>query len=366
VIFFVTPARADWTVREYLSKWGLPVADRIRIRHYEDFLAASAFERGTYVLSGLCGLTPGGRDRLQELMERLTREGGFRFLNHPARSLRRLGLLEELSRRGLNAFRAVRATADFERLRYPVFLRSEMTHDGALSSLLRSPHDVEAAIGRSLLRGRLLKDLLVVEFVDTADAAGNYRKYSAFVVGDRVLPRSLEIGRNWMLKHSRSEFTLPIMEEERAYMVGNPHGAELARIFAAARIEYGRIDYAIADGRLCTWEINLHPTIGRGPGPSKGLIPKDLLPYREETKSFFYHGFAEAWADVDLPSAGAPATISASDACSRAASDLVDPAPLDGSRRPAWWPVRRFAEAAAAAFLPVVGRRAVARARRSD
>jgi hypothetical protein len=91
-----------------------------------------------------------------------------------------------------------------------------------------------------------------------------------------------------------------------------------------------------------------------------------LLPYREETKSFFYHGFAEAWADVDLPSAGAPATISASDACSRAASDLVDPAPLDGSRRPAWWPVRRFAEAAAAAFLPVVGRRAVARARRSD
>src|SRR5262249_14439772 len=145
------------------------------------------------------------------------------------------------------------------------------------------------------------------------DSAGYYRKYSAFVVGDRILPRSLEIGRNWMLKHSRSEFTLPIMEEERAYMVGNPHGAELARIFAATRIEYGRIDYAIADGRLQPWEINLHPTIGGGPGPSKGLVPQELLPYREETKSVFYRGFAEAWAAVDLPSGGAPVTLSASE-----------------------------------------------------
>ncbi len=130
MIHFVTPASADWTVREYLSRWGLPVADRIRIEHYETLLGRGRIESGTYVLSALCMLSPEERTVLANLCERLAAERSFRFLNHPTRSLRRLGLLEELARLGWNDFRAVQATGDFASLRYPVFLRAERTHTG--------------------------------------------------------------------------------------------------------------------------------------------------------------------------------------------------------------------------------------------
>ena len=99
------------------------------------------------MLSALCMLSPEERTVLANLCERLAAARSFRFLNHPTRSLRRLGLLEELARLGWNDFRAVQATGDFASLRYPVFLRAERTHDGALSPLLRSRREVEAAMG---------------------------------------------------------------------------------------------------------------------------------------------------------------------------------------------------------------------------
>ena len=73
---------------------------------------------------------------------------------------------------GYNSFRAVRAGGDLDGLRYPVFLRNERSHDGAVSPLLTSAREVDEAIGRALVSGRRLRDLLVVEFCDTADARG--------------------------------------------------------------------------------------------------------------------------------------------------------------------------------------------------
>ena len=366
MIHYLLPAGFDWTVREYLSRWGLGVADRIRITAYEDFLEQDRVDRGTYVFSALCTVSDAVRRTLAERRTRLEAEGGFRFLNHPTGTLRRLGLLEELERRGWNDFRAVRTTDDFSGLRYPVFLRAERTHEGALSPLLRSRREVEAAIGRALLRGRRLDDLIVVEFCDTADDRGYYRKYSAYAVGDRVLPRALECGRAWMLKHSHSDFTREIMEEERAYVLENPHRDQLARIFSAARADYGRIDYAVKEGRVQTWEINLHPTIGRGPGESKARIPAELLPYREETKAIFYRDFQEAWEAVDLPSAGQPAV---SDPAARRDNPVVAPRLEAPSRLPrilrkGLRPLRRAGERLAAPLLPLLARDAIRRARR--
>lgn len=365
MIYFLTPADSDWTVREYLSRWGRDMADRIRIRHYEDLFPETTLERGTYVLSGLCGLTEETRRRLETLRGRLDREGGFRFLNRPTRTLRRFGLLEELARRGWNEFRAVRASGDFEGLRYPVFLRAERTHDGAQSPLLHSPREVEAAIGRSLFHGRPLSDMLVVEFCDTRDAKGYYRKYSAFAVGDRVLPRNLECGRAWMLKHSRAEFTPATLAEEREFLIGNPHEAQLRRIFEAAGVEYGRIDYAVRDGRVQTWEINLLPTIGRGPGPEKHLVPKDLEPYREETKAIFYRSFREAWEAVDLPGGGRPPVSVAVESVSGSAENVVERSAsrLTRAVRLAPRPLRRLAELLGAPLFPTIGRAALQRAR---
>ena len=47
----------------------------------------------------------------------------------------------------------------------------------------------------------------------------------------------------------------------RRYMETNPHERALREIFQLARIDYGKIDYAILGDRLQIWEINTNPVV---------------------------------------------------------------------------------------------------------
>jgi hypothetical protein len=47
-----------------------------------------------------------------------------------------------------------------------------------------------------------------------------------------------------------------MVAEEWAYLHDNPHERELRQVCELARIDYGRIDYAVVDGRIQVWEIN--------------------------------------------------------------------------------------------------------------
>jgi hypothetical protein len=199
-----------------------------------------------------------------------------------------------------------------------------------------------------------------VEFCDTADANGYYRKYSAYIVGDRILSRSMEYGRSWMLKHAQSEFSEPMLLEEREYIFGNPHEKDLREIFGVAGVEYGRIDYAIKDGRIQTWEINLHPTIGRGHGfPRRsGRVPAELEPIRLVGKEHFYRGFEAAWREVDLPSGARPAIPVALDPQIVRAARSAERRPGRPLRflRGALRPFKPLLETVARPLLPLVGR----------
>ncbi len=306
MIHFLVPAAGKFGIDDYLAKYGVALADRVTPVTYEELPTRTRFERGTWILAGLERLGPASLALVTAVHSAMESAGGFRTLNHPTRTLRRFELITELHRRGLNDFRAMRASrADLRALRYPVFLRTENAHDGAMTGLLKSAEEVEAAIGNALVHGHALADLLVVEFCDTSDADGCYRKYAAFVVGDRVVPRSLAYGKAWMLKHSTSSFTRPMVEEELAYVSSNPHAEQLREVFRIAGAEYGRIDYALKDGRVQTWEINLNPTIGRGLRPSRGMKPlgPELEAIREETKGWFYRGFEAALREVDAGAA---------------------------------------------------------------
>src|SRR6185503_4318919 len=128
---------------------------------------------------------------------------------------------------------------------------------------------------------------------------GYYRKYASYRVGERILARSLNAGAHWMLKLENSEFTRALALEEQEYVMGNPHQAELLERFELAGVGYGQMDYAFQDGRLQTWEINLHPPIGRGAGPGGGVGPREIHPIRNATREFFFDRFREAWAAVD-------------------------------------------------------------------
>ena len=304
MIHFLVPSDQDRGIKDYLDVFGAPLLDDFRILHYDDLANQKEFARGTYVLSALDQLSPATADLLSEIYQHLKDVEGIRFLNNPRKTLQRFELLTELNQRGLNEFRAFRAGGDRDKLRFPVFVRNERLHEGALSPLLNSEREIRQAIGRALVQGNKLKDLLLVEFCDTANETGYYRKYAAFVVGKKIIPRSLNYGKDWMLKHSQTEFTMPMVEEELEFVSQNPHEQQLSKIFELAQVEYGRIDYSIKNGRVQTWEINLNPTIGRGRRPPSKKLPPDVDAVRDRVRRCFFDGFESGWREVILPTDG--------------------------------------------------------------
>jgi hypothetical protein len=361
MINFVVP-RAHDGLREYLELWGRDVAPRVRTVYTESIATQTSFPRGTYVLAAMDQYSSGMRAFVTALHAALEQQDGFRFLNHPTETLHRFELLDALHRAGRNEFRAMRVTDTWRELRFPLFVRDGSNHDGALSPLLHSVTSVERAIGESLVRGHLARNLMVVEFCDTADAQGLYRKYSAFVVGRHVIPRYLSVSSEWMLKVAGGEFTRAMAEEELEYLVTNPHEAELREIFDLARVGYGRIDYGVKHGRIQTWEINLNPTIGRGLRASSGRVPPDVDAIRTPGKAHFYRCFQQAWEDADLAVDEGPAHTPAIDAAVARAAGLDD---ADGdwlsTLRRVLRPAKPILSPVVTRALPLIGRAAARR-----
>lgn len=306
MIHFVVPREQAFAIRDFLGSWGERLAPRFSILHYEDLAAARSLPSGAYILSSLDQLRPAGLDLVASIADQIIRQGsGVRLLNRPRRTLLRLELLTALHHEGLNPHRAVRGDGELWNLRYPVFVREEHGHNGTLTALLHTPRELAEGLGLTVARGYRLSDLLVVEFCDTADASGYYRKYAAFIIGSRVVARGLAYGRAWMLKARATEFSPAMLEEERQYVLGNPHEAQIRRIAGIAGVEYGRIDYAMKGGQVVTWEINLNPTIGRRPGGSS-IMPPELRELRASTREAWISGLVSAFEEIDPVGTGLP------------------------------------------------------------
>jgi hypothetical protein len=214
-----------------------------------------------YIFTDIDRLTPSARQLAASVWQQLAMHTPrVRLLNDPARVLCRYELMCKLANEGENQYRARRLSEGLEGLRYPVFLRCEREHDGALTPLLRSATAVRRALLWAHLEGYRTRDLLIVEFCDTSDATGLFRKYSAFLVGNEVLPRHLLVSRNWHLK-KRDVVNDETAREVEAYLVRNPHQEAIRQIFRLAGIDYGRIDYSLAGEKLQVWEINTNPIV---------------------------------------------------------------------------------------------------------
>lgn len=359
MIHFLVTAAQEHSIRDYLSSRGESLAGRIRILHYEDLPAQLRFERGTYVLSALEYVSPPTRALLVAIHGQLEKVDGFRFLNHPVRTLGRFELLRELERRGRNPFRAFRAGGDLAGLRFPVFLRGERSHDGAVSPLLRSRREVEAAIGRALIAGRRLGDLLVVEFCDTADHEGRYRKYGAFVIGDRIVSRRFDYGRAWMLKREGSEFSAAMGLEELEYVRTDPHAEALREICDLAAVGYGCVDYAVKDGRIVVWEINVAPRIGPGRGDVRVPKPPEYEAVQARTREVFHPRLRAAFEALDAPAVGPAVAVDVDPALGRAARASANGLPRRGGGLVrVFGPARSLLEPLATPVLPLLGRMA--------
>ena len=184
------------------------------------------------------------------------------LLNHPNRVLCRFKLLRKLYKHRVNQFNVHFFRRFCVPKKFPVFLRRDNDHKGSLTSLLRTRDEFRRKAQYVIRKKGGRGNLLVTEFCDTADRDGIYRKYSAFIVGEKVIPKHIFFSRNWLTKKLDLQDDFMI-REETAYVRDNPHQAQIAEIFSMAHIQYGRIDYSMKDGRIQVWEINTNPMILR-------------------------------------------------------------------------------------------------------
>ena len=266
MIYFLLRLPQLDTVNNLFTRLEPTMGDRLQKLPYADLFEMAVAPAGVYVFTGLDQLSKAQKQVAAQVWDRLRADGSV-VLNRPEHAMDRFELLSTLHSLGLNDFRAFRASA-FEKMEatYPVFVRSNSQHTGPLSPLLHSPSEVEHALRRARLWGHAEDDLLVVEYCHIQDEDGYFRKYSAFRIGDAIIPCYLEHGDDWDVKRTRSRPKAgapDLADEELRFVQQNPHEVALKRVFEIARIEYGRIDYAIRNNRLQVWEINSAPSFGQ-------------------------------------------------------------------------------------------------------
>jgi hypothetical protein len=302
MLTYLAPRGEEFTLANYLADRGGALNESVRLLSYEELESRRHLESGAWIFSGLDRLTPAQRE-LAELAWNTLRSSGMpvRLLNRPTTTLLRGPLLGMLHESGINAFRAVEPGNRFIDLHFPVFVREKDAHTGSLTPLLHDRGALEAALGRLLLRGYPAKSLLVVEFLDTADATGIYRKYASYYVAGTVIPKAIRFGTDWMLKMRSSFWDPEKVREQEEWSRENRHADQIAAVFRMANIDYGRMDYAVVDGKIQVWEINLNPTLARGRSTNKPPAAQAMRDDRAPASRRFDQRFAAAAARIQPP-----------------------------------------------------------------
>lgn len=296
MIYYLCKRRHQYTIRWRLQQdFDVDVVTRrellrrLCLLSYETAFRLRSLPAGTYIFADLERLSPEETERAAIIWHTLA-EHGYCRLNDPVRSMRRFELLRHLREHGINDF-DVRRLTDSRALRFPVFIRSENDHEGSKTTLLGLTRELDGAIARLTAQGRNREDKLVVEFCDVADAAGIYHRYGAHIVGRRIFASNLFFSSHWTVKRSSDSTTAAQAAAERMYVETNPHEAPLREIFHMARIEYGRIDYAVVKDHIRVFEINTNPV---APAAAHLLVgareidcttdPASRIPVRREFK----------------------------------------------------------------------------------
>lgn len=290
MITFLTTERHRYTLMRYLEAVPEQARDFTSISYRELLVARRQVGPGAVIFADVERLPANAIGRVVQLWQSLRADPKRPMLNHPTRSMKRYELLRDRYAKGLNAFNVYRLGSGELPQQWPVFVRNENEHDGALSGLLQDAKELQEyeSKTRSAVEPGLPK--LVVEFCDTRDEQGLTRKYSAFRVGDAIVPRHVFFStRKWVIKE-QDLVTPELLAEEQRYLESNPHQAQLRTIFDAARIEYGRIDYSFKGDSIQVWEINTNPML---------LRPSQLSDERAEVHRSFCRTIQRAFAEFD-------------------------------------------------------------------
>ena len=281
MIYYLVTRPFGWTVDNYLKGYGKVLKKQFKVIPYETLFGIRRFSNGVYIFSDTERLTDLTRDLALQLWERLQNAGkGVIVLNHPVKSMARYQLLRTLHDSGVNQFNIYWLRDGVMPKRFPVFLRDETKHGYFYSTVLKTPEELSAVTKQIRSDRSRFENSIMVEFCDTSDADGIFRKYAAFMVGDRILPWYVFFSRHWdvRFKYHLKEWTESMEREEDQHVRKNPHESFIREIFHTAGIQYGRMDFGLLNGRPQVWEINTNPELfSPGQYPPQRAIRRDFF-----------------------------------------------------------------------------------------
>lgn len=296
MICFVCTTAHRYTVTKSLPQFaGVP---DFKVWSYDTLLRRRFLPRATWIFTDF--------DRLGfwelELAARLYRNlvaAGQRVLNDPATVAQRYSLLRRLHRSGFNRFNVWSVEAEEWPDRYPVFLRTQSAHRGALSDLLHDRASLERAIDAALAKGRPRRELMIVEYCAEPIRENLFRKLAAYRVGSTMIATLCVHQSKWVAKDGeRGIAGQELYDDEYRIIEENRHGEELRAAFEAGGIEFGRADFGLVGGRPQVYEINTNPTIV--------VIRKHPFPIRIAASRMFEEKFAAALRAIDTAPGGPP------------------------------------------------------------
>ena len=287
MLHFLVMDQARHQLQKYLRHWGGELASRVSLLAYEELPPPERLPAGVYVFCDRDRYPPPLHEvALAAWAELSSRGEGVRLLNDPARVMGRVELLRDLHRRGVNRFAVHEIDADPAAVRFPVFVRRSREHTGALSPLINNKRDLRRTIGELRKGGLRPKQLLIVEFLDTL-CDGVFRKYAATRVGERTFAHHILFKDKWEVK-APSLVSPAFVAEEAAYQADDPYRDQVSEVFDRAGIDYGRMDFALVDGRIQVWEINTNPTLLDSPSVyAPEQMPGRLHLVRQLNGAFF-------------------------------------------------------------------------------
>lgn len=236
-------------------------APPISLMPYDRLLRARWLRRGTYVFADLDRLSHWDLELAAEVYL-LLRGAGLSVWNNPAKVKTRYPLLRALHSAGLNDFNAYRVHEIDSVARFPVFLRKIHGHRKPLSDLLPTRAELDKAVDAVVATGTPMENLLVVEFAAEPVRPGLYRKFSAFRIGQAIVPHICVHDTSWLVKYGKLGVAgEELYREELAMLQTNPFAEHLQKVFDIAQIEYGRADFGFCQGRIQVYEINTNPHV---------------------------------------------------------------------------------------------------------
>lgn len=288
MIVFVTTGGHQYCPTEIED---MPDAPNIGVMSYNRLFRQKRLPLATYIFTDFDRLTSWQLE-LAAIGFRLLSAAGATVLNDPARALKRLPLLKQLHREGVNKFHAWDAASDPLPNKFPVFLRTQDAHRGVLSDLLHSETEAQAELDRALEDGFGIHNLMFVEYCAEPVSDGVFRKLSAFRVGEKIQMTMAVHESHWQAKYGEAGIaSAELYEADYNSIEANPYNDALRRVFDIARIEYGRVDFAVVDGQPQIYEINTNPHIS--------LIDEHPFPKRLEAQSLFMERFVEALKSIE-------------------------------------------------------------------